>query len=404
MINFFARGRLFLAIVLSIGFYFVGSGVAFAEKQTIEAEGVYIMGDGPDESQSVAKGRARVEAQRAAAEKAGVLVQSISKVKNKEITQDEVNTISSQVLRIQSEKFTPEVMGETIRYVCHIVAIVDSDNVLKQLSQDGNELNKAIAEKKRKDQELAAIKAELAELKAKYKVASEAGRREINREVKNNELKFTAAEWVEKGKSYVQYYDLYDDTVYNDKKAIECYRKALEINPKYAPAWVAIGDAYYFKVNRIGGIYDAKIIKTAIDYYKKAIKADPKYASAWNSLGDIYHFESDYKESIKCYLKATELDPMDFYSWSSLGSIYYWNIRDDQKALEAYSKAVEVSGKTSIKSVVQEAETWDYLGHAAYNLGDYQKAAVAFKKAMELLAIPSYKQDYEQACAKQGVK
>ena len=404
MTNFSTRGRLTLAIVLSICFNFLGSDVASAEKQTIEADGIYIMGDGPDENQSVAKGRARLEAKRAAAEKAGVLVQSISEVKNHQITKDEINTISSQVLRIQSEKFTPEVIGETIRYICHIVAIVDSDNVSKKLSQNGDELNKAIAEKKRKDQELAAIKAELAELKAKYKVASEAERREINREVKNNELKFTAAEWVEKGNSYVQYYDLYDDTVYNDKKAIECYRKALEINPKYAPAWEAIGDAYYFKVNRIGGIYDAKIIKTAIDYYKKAIKADPKYASAWNSLGNIYHFESDYKESIKCYLKATELDPMDFYSWRALGSIYYWNIRDDQKALEAYSKAVEVSGKTAVKNSVKVIETWTELGHVAYKLGDYQKAVEAYKKAMEMVDLPSYRQNYERAWAKLVMK
>ena len=404
MTNFSTGGRLTLAIILSICFNFLGSGVALAENQTIEADGIYIMGDGPDENQSVAKGRARLEAKRAAAEKAGVLVQSISEAKNHQITKDEINTISSQVLRIQSEKFTPEVMGETIRYICHIVAIVDSDNVSKKLSQNGDDLNKAIAEKKRKDQELAAIKAELAELKAKYKVANEAGRREINREVKKNEMKFTAAEWVERGKAYVQYYDLNDDTVYNDKKAIECYRKALEINPKYAPAWVAMGNAYYYKVNRIGGICDDKIIKTAMSYYKEAIKADPKYAPAWNYLGHIYNFEMNFKKAKDCFLKATELDPMDFYSWSSLGYIYYSKIIDDQKALEAYSKAVEASEKTAVKNSVKVAEIWTELGHVAYKLGDYQKAVEAYKKAMEMVELPSYRQNYERAWAKLVMK
>ena len=136
----------------------------FASVQTIEADGYYIIGDGPDENHSVAKNRAKMDAKRSAAEKAGIFVESLTEVKNGQLTKDEINTISAQVLQIDSEKITPEVIGETIRYCCHIVAKVDSSNVNNKLQQDKQKLYEAVEQNKRQQKELDALKKELAEL------------------------------------------------------------------------------------------------------------------------------------------------------------------------------------------------------------------------------------------------
>ena len=52
--------------------------------KVVEADGYYIMGDGPEENQAVAKERARADAKRAASEQAGIYVESIYEVKMSE--------------------------------------------------------------------------------------------------------------------------------------------------------------------------------------------------------------------------------------------------------------------------------------------------------------------------------
>lgn len=130
------------------------SSKASAEVQTVEADGYYIIGDGPDENHSVAKERARLDAKRIAAEKTGVFVESLSVVKNGQLTKDEILTITTQILRIESEKITPEVIGETIRYRCHIVAKVDSSNITEELLNNRKKLYEAVQENKRLLEEL----------------------------------------------------------------------------------------------------------------------------------------------------------------------------------------------------------------------------------------------------------
>ena len=54
----------------------------------------------------------------------------------------------------------------------------------------------------------------------------------------------------------------------------------------------------------------------AIECYNKAIELDPFYNDLWNGKGDCIDSLGKYEEAIKCYNKAIELDPTDKYSWS----------------------------------------------------------------------------------------
>ena len=93
----------FAACVLAAAFVVLTalSAACEAAVQTIEATGVYVMGD--NDSPKIARDAARQEAMRVAVEKAGVYVESYSKTQNMQLTEDEVRTISGAVLKVTKE-------------------------------------------------------------------------------------------------------------------------------------------------------------------------------------------------------------------------------------------------------------------------------------------------------------
>jgi tetratricopeptide (TPR) repeat protein len=64
----------------------------------------------------------------------------------------------------------------------------------------------------------------------------------------------------------------------NLDEAIRCYKKAIAIDPHYAPAY-----------NNLGGIYGKKgMLDDAIVAYNQAIDIDPDYTLAHNNLARAY--------------------------------------------------------------------------------------------------------------------
>ncbi|MBO6291172.1 MAG: tetratricopeptide repeat protein [Selenomonas sp.] len=331
---------------------------AFAEVRVIEADGYYIMGDGPEENAAVAKERARADARRAASEQAGLYVAGMTEVKKGKLTRDEIRTISAAVLEVKEDNVTPEVLGGTvIQYHCRMKAVVDTGSITDQLRQDREELAKSVRRNEELEADLARVNAELAELKERYKTASEAQKQEINREIKRNEDEFTAAQWNEKG---IERYNRKDY-----QGAIEYYRKAIELDPKYARPWNNMGIAY----GKLGD-YNKEI-----EYCRKAIELDPKYASPWNNMGYAYGHLGDYNKEIECYRKAIELDPKDAYPWNNMGHAY-WELGDYNKAIECCRKAIELDPTL--------ASPWNNMGYAYGSLGDYNKEIECCRKAIEL--------------------
>lgn len=152
--------------VFAMGKYIVGffmfclllSGVAAGEAapQVITANGVYIMGE--NDSPKIAKDAARQEAMRAAVEKAGVYVESYSKIQNMQLTEDDVKVISGAVLKVTDEKAKPELEGDVWRYTVTITAEIDTDHLdLKAMMEKRTELEKLQKERdelKRQNEEL----------------------------------------------------------------------------------------------------------------------------------------------------------------------------------------------------------------------------------------------------------
>ncbi|MCB4792031.1 MAG: tetratricopeptide repeat protein, partial [Elusimicrobia bacterium] len=116
------------------------------------------------------------------------------------------------------------------------------------------------------------------------------------------------------------YYNL--GNIYNEKKnpdydrAIECFLKALEINPKDPGALNNLEIAYVSKPNRE---YD-KAIKCLL----RALEINPKDPVALHNLGNVYRDkpEHEYGKAIECYIKALEIDPKFNYTWYNIELLF----------------------------------------------------------------------------------
>lgn len=348
--------KIFIGVL--IGLMFMIMPVACAEVVTVEADGYYTVGDGPDENISVAKERARAEAKRNASERACVYVESISEVKDGELTRDEIQTISAAVLQVCNEIITPEILSDSvIQFHCHITAQVETADVLTQVNQDKDKLIEATQRNKELEEENARIKAELAELKARYKTANAVERKQIDAEVRRNEEQFTAAQWNDKGYAF------------NNKKefhaAIECFNKAIELEPNYAKAWNNLGYAY----EHLGDT------DRAIECFNKALGFNPNYAAPWNNLGYIHNKFNEHEQAAECYLRAIEINPKYILAHNNLAFAYN-KLGEYDKAIECCLKAIELDSKY--------AKAWNNLGFAYFKQKRWREAADAFGKAAEL--------------------
>ncbi len=84
--------------------------------------------------------------------------------------------------------------------------------------------------------------------------------------------KFAKA-WVYMGDAYIG--------LGNIEKGIECYRKAIDINPNDRQAHRFLGDVLEKKYDRTG---EMEYLDEAIGSYENAVKADPEYATAVSDL------------------------------------------------------------------------------------------------------------------------
>ena len=120
----------------------------------------------------------------------------------------------------------------------------------------------------------------------------------------------------------------------NSDLALEYYNAALEVYPESIEAWYNIGwfyqkrgdidnaQATYRRLNQIDstyaeGYYNQGYIQlinignvdSAIFFFDKAVYFDPEYYKAYNNLGLCYEKKKDYNEARKYYQKAIEIYP-----------------------------------------------------------------------------------------------
>lgn len=114
--------------------------------------------------------------------------------------------------------------------------------------------------------------------------------------------------------------------------------------------------------NNLGDYYDRQgDYQKAIEEFKTAIRLNPRYADAYNNLGTAYHHAGNDTEALKSYQKALELNPKIWQSYQGLGGIYY-SENNLPKALENLEKASELAPR-EVEILFNTAYIYSLLGN-----------------------------------------
>ena len=274
---------------------FVSIPIAHAEIQMYEGIGEYIMSD--FEKHDIAKQRAKVRAEQAAKEKAGVYLKTYSKTVNAALTDDEVSTMTNNIVKILDVKYEPvpiEVSNTTgLMYRAKVKVNIDTDGVNNWLKRDlqerevvtlqNIEIQKSNTQNDKRTEEL--------KLQA-AKIKTESEKEKIKSEFEKMDNEFLSNQKLEEGNNY------YLNNEY--EKAIDCYSEAIKLNPKNYIAYCNRGLLNF----QIKGKKD-----DAMKDFNEGIKINSNYSLIYYNRALIHYVAQRYDNAIDDFGKAIELDP-----------------------------------------------------------------------------------------------
>jgi tetratricopeptide (TPR) repeat protein/predicted Ser/Thr protein kinase len=154
--------------------------------------------------------------------------------------------------------------------------------------------------------------------------------------------------------------------------AIKLLQRAVELDPKSAASYAALGEAYYAK-NRINP--DAQWMKLAYESANRAVALDNYLASGHSSLGLVKMQSGDSAGAEKQFRVAADLDPKSSVPHRNLGYLYNKTGKRDQAVLEL-ERALQLDPKDWKATVT--------LGWTAYQAANYKEAVSYFEQALRL--------------------
>ncbi len=155
------------------------------------------------------------------------------------------------------------------------------------------------------------------------------------------------------------------DNLGNYNEAITCYDKVIGINPEDAYAWINKGTA----------LYNLGRYKEAIKCYDGAIRINPEDATVWNNKGVTLNNLGRYNEAIDCYDKAIRINPEFAEAWNNKGAALH-NLGNNDEEIKCCDMAVRINP--------EYAEAWYNKGNAFYNLGRFNEALKCTEQVIKI--------------------
>ena len=316
--KFFRRTLLTLLTVSIIIF----ASVTHAEIYT--GEGSYIMSKA--ETLEVARERAKADAMRNAAEKAGTYVKSYSRSRNFELEEDIIETMTANILKlIGNPNFLPyeqldNLEGLLIRVIVNVQ--IDDSDINRWLKKDEQQKSELVSQNEalRKANEEQAR--QIAELKRQL-ANNPNDREQITKKLEVEDKIFLSNQKIEEATR------LREQGKYED--AIKLCNEAIELNPNNYLAYLRRGNFYYRQ----------KQYERAIQDYDKAIQINPNYAEAYFGRALAYASLENVEKTFADINKAIELSPNNAIMYQTRGMLYQ-AIGDEEKAQADVAKAKEL--------------------------------------------------------------
>jgi tetratricopeptide (TPR) repeat protein len=116
-----------------------------------------------------------------------------------------------------------------------------------------------------------------------------------------------------------------------------------------------------------------KKLEDAEALLRRAVELAPEYAGAWLILGALLNERNKYVDTIEAYKTAAKLEPRNPEAWTGLGNAYSMAMYPDE-AVSAYEKAIALNPKSP------DAQAG--YGHALKTVGDQPAALAAFRASV----------------------
>jgi len=225
------------------------------------------------------------EVKRGLLEELGTYLESITEVKNFQLTRDEITVLTAGIVKVEivDERWDGKTYWLKARIAADPDEVIKSIDALRKDRETTKKLNKITKENQR-------LKEELKKLEGKTQ-------EEKQEEYLQNTGGLSAVEWLKRGILLS-----FDSGNYN--AAVDAFTKAIELDPRLINAYSFRGNAYF----NLGDY------KQAIRDYNKAIKLSPldrEYAYIYYNRGNVYYMLGDHQQAIRDYKIAARLGLRD---------------------------------------------------------------------------------------------
>jgi len=350
--------------------FFLFPSFAVAEVKEIVAEGAYNMGDG--ETPTVAESRALLQAKRVAIEQAGTYIESYSKVKNFQLTQDEIQVLASGVMEVTILDKKRTIVEDGIRFWVKINAKVSTDKI-QEMARKVKEKS-VVDDYKRLQQDYEKLAKELELFKKQLKEAkSDAEKRAVEAKISSSERLFQANEWFEIGEQRLKFKDR--------DGAFKAFSKAIEFNPNHVNAYL-YRSAWY----EGNGMYDE-----AIKDLTKIIEIDPTDPLSYSLRAGAYEMAQQFHKAWLDYQKSCDLgDQANCYRVNKYSTnknneeayacvkhgVEFYQKRQFGEAIKEFTEAIKLSPNYSL--------AYSFRGLSYKKKGQTEKAKADFLKSCDL--------------------
>ena len=405
------RGSILLGMVLCL--LLLPVSVVSAEKKIYNGTGEYTMSD--YETPNVAEQRALMNARNHVLEQAGVFVSAYTRMENMNVTDDNVNMITTKALKITNQSQRKLVMENgDVRIIVEITAEVDTadiDNI-----QQREHLQRMIDEKLYRELRMQISKDERETAEIKKKIADLRGRQEaitdMQIELKTKELKRLS---YQKVYDAVNINDKTDEQIVKLKEAISLYpqntlaleklaavqlvrkdydegvkvcNRILVIDDKNCMAYLLRGRENYMKTRAIAKqmkpgdrhAYMKENLMKSLQDYNAAFDIDEKgdrdkLPFILIVRSDVLRDIGDYKNALTDLNKAIQVDNDDeslYLSYGLRGMVYGF-LGDYHNAILDYNKSIQLNSKYMV-NYVERARIYQKIGNIDKSINDCEKA------------------------------
>jgi len=151
--------------------------------------------------------------------------------------------------------------------------------------------------------------------------------------------------------------------------ALQTYHQAVQLNPRYMPAWIELGNLHFLRQE----------YGQAEAVYKKVLTLDPRMAEIYNNLCRVYareHRNLDEAESL--IHRALALHPSHRYLYLDTQAVIWMHQGKHDQALASLTEAIHTTPPGAYDVL---AEQYEHLGEVYRHLGQEGEAQWARQQA-----------------------